>query len=268
MMLSKYLTGFRLKFQENLAYRANFWITFTVGIFPLVMSIYFWSIIFFYNSSDTVSGYTLTEMITYFILVYFVTRVTEARRTSSETAEDIRSGAMNNYLIKPVDYISFKFASHIAEKICYLAMTIIPMTAALFLMRQYVFVNNSVVIFTAVFSLCLSVIIQFHINLITGMLTFWFEECSALFDLMENVNGFLSGRMFPLRMLPSGLFSIASFLPFMYTVFLPIDIYMGTVTGIDLARKLGMQFLWALFLALFARHVWKKGCKKNAAVGI
>ena len=66
----------------------------------------------------------------------------------------------------------------------------------------------------------------------------------------------LGGSLIPISLMPGALLAIASVLPFQALVFTPVWIYMGRISGVDLARALLVQWGWAAILAAAGVFIW------------
>jgi ABC-2 type transport system permease protein len=55
-----------------------------------------------------VAGYTLAGMTSYYLLVTIVDMLTAVTDDDWQIAADIRDGAINHFLLKPIDYLSYR----------------------------------------------------------------------------------------------------------------------------------------------------------------
>ena len=73
--------------------------------------------------------------------------------------------------------------------------------------------------------------------------------------------------MFPLDMLPAPLDSIVRFLPLAYLAYFPSAVFLGKITGWELAVGLIVQFAWLLFFIMTARLAFRYGVKRYSGYG-
>lgn len=257
--------SFSIKFQESIIYRENIIINFMFGLIPLVINILLWQAIYG-GQGKIIAGYTYVQMITYFTLVFFIQKLTSSRQIAVNLAEYIQEGTLNNFLLKPIDFVLYQFKIHFAEKIILLLNILVPFCGFAVLMRNYLYFNYK---YLAIFivSVFFSFVLNYLIYFILGILTIWLEEISALLDLWDNIVAFLAGGIFPLALLPDSFFKIVSLLPFKYMVFMPIDIYMGTLVGKELIQNLLIQLVWMCILAVLLKIIWKKAIKAYSGYG-
>jgi ABC-2 type transport system permease protein len=74
--------------------------------------------------------------------------------------------------------------------------------------------------------------------------------------------------MFPLDLLPAGVFRVAQFLPFYYQTYFPVAIFTGRLNDIGLIwQGLGIQLAWVLIFLVFNQLLWARGLRRHTAVG-
>ena len=130
-----------IKFQESTMYRENIIINFVFGLMPLLVNILLWRAIYG-SQHKIIAGYDYVQMITYFVLVFMVRKVTGAREIAVNLAEYIREGTLNNFLLKPTDFITFQFKLHFADKMVLLLNILLPFIFFTTLIRNYLYFNN------------------------------------------------------------------------------------------------------------------------------
>ena len=86
------------------------------------------------------------------------------------------------------------------------------------------------------------------------MIGFWFLEVSSLLFVYMLFNFFFSGHMFPIDMLDKvnlfGLVSLGTIvrlLPLQYLAYFPCAVFLGKITGPDLAWGLVIEVAWVVF---------------------
>ena len=78
----------------------------------------------------------------------------------------------------------------------------------------------------------------------------------------------LGGSLFPLDLLPRGVFLVAQYLPFPYQMYFPAAILTGRIaTPAEALRGLAIQAVWVVVAMVGARLLWAGGLRKHTAVG-
>lgn len=256
---------FNIKKQEFTAYRSNVYLNFLFGCVPLLLSILLWKAI--YGSTHKfIGGYSYKEMITYYMLVFLLSRILNSRENTVHMAEIIQNGKIHNFMLKPTSFFSLDFKLYLAEKLVYFFNIAIPFTLFCILLRNSLSFHLKYIPFFLI-SICLAFVLKYILGSILGILTTWIEEISGLLDFWANIENFLSGALLPLSILPTFLYTIISFLPFKYFLFLPIDIYMGKIEGNKIIEAFAIQITWILLLGVLLCILKQKAYKKYAGYG-
>ena len=77
----------------------------------------------------------------------------------------------------------------------------------------------------------------------------------------------LSGTLLPLWFMPNALKKIIEFTPFESIYFTPVKIYLGELSGREIAISMAIQLVWIVLLWSVANIFWKKGVKKLVVQG-
>lgn len=265
--MKKYLHVIGIGLQNNLQYRVNYLTRTLFSFIPLFAMLSLWRTIYAHRNG-TASVYTEAEMMFYYLLVAVVDVLTAVNEDDWQIAADIREGNINQFLLKPVDYLWYRLALFFSGRIAFIAVAGLPLVVFIFCFRQYVVAPASllaVLVFPV--SLVLTALLQFFISYAMAMLAFWLLEISTFIFILFAFEYLASGHLFPLDILPAGLKEILFLTPFPYQLYFPISIYLGKVAGMELWRGLAVQFLWVLAAYVFARWMWRRGIKKYSAFG-
>ncbi|MDO5717051.1 MAG: ABC-2 family transporter protein [Tissierellia bacterium] len=260
-----YKAIFRAKKMEFTAYRSNVYLNFFFGCVPLFLYILLWRAIYG-NGMDQIGGYTLRQMITYYVMVFLLSNVFNARENTVKLAEMIRDGSIHNHMLKPIGFFTLNVQMYGAEKMLYLLNISLPFIGFCWLIHPYIYWEiNQLGYF--LLSVIMAFGLKYLMGCILGLLTTWIEEISGLLDLWGNIEGFLSGKLFPLSILPKPLFAIVTFLPFQYMLYVPLDIYMGNLRGAKMMEALMIQGLWLVILTGVLMGLKKKAFQKYTGYG-
>jgi ABC-2 type transport system permease protein len=266
--VNKYWHAISIGIQNNLTYRFNFLARSLFGLIPLTAVIFLWRTIFSSNGSGTVSSYTLPQMITYYLLVTLVDALTAVNEDDWQIAADIKDGNISQFLLKPIDYMTFRMCLFLSGRLTYMAVAALPLAGFFFWLRDYFVLPADWFTFSCfVGSLCMTAMLQFFLSYTMAMLAFWVLEVSTFIFILFAFEYIASGHLFPLDILPHGIERVLYFTPFPYQLYFPVSIYMGKVTGGELTRGLLIQLGWVVAVYFLARFAWHRGIKKYSAVG-
>jgi ABC-2 type transport system permease protein len=255
--------------QNNLTYRFNFLARTLFGFIPLAAILLMWRTIYAGKEAGALVGtYTLAQMISYYMLVTLVDALTAVNEDDWQIASDIKDGNISQFLLKPIDYLTYRLCLFFSGRLTYLSVAAIPLAIFLLALRDY-FVPPADWPTLALFlvSTLMTALLQFFMSYAMAMLAFWVLEVSTFIFILFAFEYIASGHLFPLDILPPGLERVLFFSPFPYQLYFPVSIYMGKVNGAELAQGLAMQAFWVAAAYGLARLLWHRGIRKYSAVG-
>jgi len=254
--------------QKTLVYRVNFFVRATFGLIPLIATLSLWRAVYAGKSGDPVGAYSLSQMISYYLVVTIVDALTAVADDDWQMAADIRDGAISQFLLKPVDYLTFRLSLFVSGRIIYTATAFLPVILFILYQREF-FVGPpdgwSCVAFAV--SIVMTALLQFLISFTMAMLAFWVLEVSTFIFILFALEYIAGGHLFPLDILPPMLTKVLAFTPFPYQMFFPVSIYLGRTTGDALWQGLLIQAFWVATAYVVARFVWRRGIRRYSAFG-
>jgi ABC-2 type transport system permease protein len=248
-------------------YRWNFFLRSLFGLFPLLGTVFIWRAIF-EAKGGAINDFDYASIVFYFLLVLVLESLITPGDDEWQVAADIRDGQMNGFLVKPMNYLIYRVALFVSNRLLYTAVTL-PVVIIVFVFFQHYLVwpSSWATWILAMISVLLAAALQFLISYSVAMLAFWMLEISTVVFIIYSFEYFLSGRMFPLGMMPAPIQNVLRLLPFPYELYFPISIFMGQVSGAALWEGLLIQSSWVLIIAFGANTLWQRGLKRYQAVG-
>ncbi len=257
--------AFQLKKSEFTSYRSNIYMNFLFGCVPILVYLLLWKAIYRNDLSD-LGGYSYDQMITYYVMVSLLHDVLDVRSNTVKLAEMIEDGSIHNYLLKPIGFFSLNFKLYKAEKIIYLISISLPYAILCLVLHKHIYLKLDHFPFFIISS-CIAFVLKYFMGCILGLLTTWLEEISGLLDLWNNIERFLSGGLIPLSILPKKVFTLLSFLPFKYMLFVPVDIYLGNMDLDQIYMALAIQAGWCIIFGFLLLIIKKKAFRKYSGYG-
>jgi ABC-2 type transport system permease protein len=231
-------------------------------------TIFLWQAIYASNDEGTVAGYSLAGMISYYLLVTVVDALTAVTEDDWQIAADIRDGNINQFLLKPIDYLSYRLCLFLSNRFIYTFVAILPVGLFILYQREYFVLPSDLTILPLfALSLVLTALLQFFMSYTMALLAFWVLEVSTFIFILFAFEYIAGGHMFPIDILPGWAVTLLNFTPFPYQLFFPVSLYLGRVTGNGIWSGLAIQLFWVLFFYGLARYVWSRGIRKYTAVG-
>lgn len=267
--LGKYVYALSTGVQMNLAYRVNFIARAVFGLLPTAAIIAVWKTVYLGHGTDSaVASYSLREMITYYLVVAVANMLVSVHDDDWQIARDIREGNINYFLVKPLDYLWFRFWMFLSGRIAYTAVAVWPIGMFVLLFSgDLEWSGTPATLALSCLSFLLSAFLQFLISFAVAMLAFWVLEVSTFIFIVFAFEFIASGQLFPLDLLPGGIREVLMFSPFPYEMYFPVAIFTGKVDGPDLMRGIIVQCIWVLVMYVVARFALNMGLKKYSAYG-
>jgi len=251
----KYSKILRISLIERMTYRGDFFLGTVLRFLPMVTTILLWHAIY-QGASDTgdgetnIAGYTLNNMIAYLLLVHISRMFSSMPGLAAGISRDIREGTLKKYLLQPIDMIAYLVSYRAAHKVAYNVTS-----------------SDAPTLSAYVLSVLLAFVVGFFFEASIGMIGFWFLEVSSFLYIVNTLNFFVSGHMFPLDLLPPFWKGLLKSLPFQYMAYFPAAVFLGQITGTELIYGLIAEAAWALFFVFLSRWLFRLGLRQYSAYG-
>ncbi|MFA5263147.1 MAG: ABC-2 family transporter protein [Opitutaceae bacterium] len=264
---AKYWQVFLVGLQSNIVYRWNVAIRAFSSLFHLVVVFTLWTAA--YKGHDSIGGFTLAQTLTYFILILVLQFLIGAVNEDYQIGEEIRNGLINQFLLKPINYFVYRFTIFISARLVSTFLALFPLLVAYpFIQGYLVFPSEPWRLWLGLPALTLSALIQFTIAYCFGLMAFWFLEIQSFVILSFAIETLLGGQIFPLDLMPAGLYKISQYLPYYYQMYFPAAIFTGRIGSPSaVLHGLAIQAFWCVFLLGLARLLWTRGLRQHTAVG-
>ena len=263
--MSNSIAIFKIAWEQGLVYRLNFtlWRVRTVLQFLLVYFIW-WTV---FQSSSRVFGYTQESILTYVVILVLIRTIVFSSR-ATDVMNKINDGSIASFLLRPIGIIKYYFTQDIADKLLNIVFMIFEISAILLLLKPHIIIQtnfNNLLLFSA--ALSLGIILWFCINMVISLMAFWVENSwGPLFLLTIFLEG-LGGGIFPIDILPKGIFEFLMLTPFPYLIYFPAKLYLG---GFQTSERI-IYFLiftfWVIIGLILTNWILKLGLKHYTSVG-
>lgn len=266
--MKKYFQIFKISFEEEFAYRLNFILWRVRNVLQIFLTYFLWSTVYS-NPTTQIFGYDRTKILTYVFGIMIVRALVLSAR-AMDVANDVASGDLSNYLIKPMNYFKYWFTRDIASKALNFVFACIEFTLLFLILKPPFFLQtNLTAILAFLVSIVLAIFIYFLILFLLSSIPFWIPEIGwgSHFLVTVVIVEALSGSLFPINILPQLLQSIILATPFPYLIYFPVEVYLGNITGWALAGGLIVAAAWVGVLWVVLNVVWQRGLKVYQSFG-
>jgi len=210
--------------------------------------------------------FTMQEILTYYILgeIFFFDP-----GTHYEIGDSILDGSITNTLLKPTPILPYfiinSFGQSLFSKSIRTSIRVF-LAVITYYLNLFILPNSFSSIFFFLVFFWLSFFILNFFSILTGSLAFWLTSVWGVIDLFQNLKNTFSGSLFPLNIF-TWMFGLY-FLPFSFTFYHPMQIYLGNYTFNQTLLVFLGGILWCTVLYFLAKWVFKMGLKRNESVGL
>ena len=267
-LLAKYARVFNAGMQATFVYRWNFVLRSIFGIIPLIGTIFLWRAMYGPDPARELSGYGFSALIMYFAMTVLVENLVTPTEDEWQIAADIRDGRISFLLLKPLNYLAYRFTLYASYRVLYTAIILPGVALVFFFLRAHLHAPAAAgTWFAFAASTAMAALIQFLLAYSLAMLAFWILEISTIIFIVFSFEYFLSGHIFPLTMLPPWMAGFVKWAPFSYELYFPVQVFMERIQGPALYEGLAIQAGWVLAMWGVAVLMWRAGLRRYQAVG-
>lgn len=264
-MINKYFAVFKISWEQGLVYRLNFALWRVRTVLQLLLVYFIWWTVF--QTQNEVFGYTSASILTY-ILVSAVIRAIVLSSRAMDVANQINDGSVVNFLIKPLGFIQYYLSRDLADKLLNISFVIFEIGLIIFLLRPEIIIQTQLsTLLLFILAVVLGIIVYFCIGFIISLLSFWVENSwGPMFLIFIFLEGF-GGALFPVDILPKGVFNFLMLTPFPYLIYFPSKLYLGGFSANQLVLYFSILSFWVIGLWFIMRWVVSAGLRHYTAVG-
>ncbi len=264
-MIKQYFLAAKNTWDETFVYRLNFSIWRIRTVISLLITYFLWLALL--GNGSFIFGYTKAQMITYILGTAFIGNLVLSSR-SATIGDEINTGDLSNYLIKPMNYFTYWFFRDLGDKAMNMSFALIEFFLIFILLKPDFYLQpNIIYVVLFVIALLISITILFFLNVLVSLLAFWVDEVWPLRFIFFIIIQFFAGSLFPLDILPKPLFLIFSSLPFPYLLYFPMKIYLGNENWQGILVGFLISVIWIFLLIKFTNFLWEIGLRKYSAQG-
>ena len=253
----------KMQFNQYNIYKSNFYLFTLNRIIEVMVYIFVWQAI--YKQTGNAGGYTLQQMITYYILV--ITFSSFATWGVNEImAENIKSGQINKELLNPISYFKYYFGINIGEL---LFATVVGVATFILcsLFWKLVLPDNVMDFLLCILIIILGVPITFSLQVIVGTIGFYTNSIWGMQVLRKAIIQIFSGIIAPITLFPNWFQNLSKILPFKELIYTPINIWLGNFSTNEIIMIIVKQIIWGIALYSIAKIFFNHAIKNVTVNG-
>ncbi|MCX7570225.1 ABC-2 family transporter protein [Tumebacillus sp. DT12] len=234
---------------------------------PILLHIFLWQAVYDINgNAGSQLGYTLPQMITYFVLTLMCQRLVGVQ-IHRLLNHQIIQGDLNRFMVQPLSHLGFHYTRNAAEKFSQFTYLLVPAAVLLLVFRENIVTPTVVNAALFALALLLSIALNFLIYYALGLLGFWFGRANQIMMFATALISLIDGSRFPLSLLPTVIQEVSWYLPFQYIFYFPIRIFIGAETPETIRNGLLIETVWIVIFYVLVRIFWSRGLKRFGAFG-
>lgn len=257
-MLKTMLKLGKMEFRQYNIYKSNFWLFTLNRIVEIVVYIFVWQAI--YNQTGDAGGYTLSQMITYYILVFTLVSLA-TWGINEDMAHSIRNGKINKELLNPLTYFQYYFGMNLGE----LAFALVVGIATFIICNIFWSISFPVSItnfMLFIIVILLGIPITFFLQMIAGTVGFYSNSIWGMQILRKAIISIFSGIIAPITLFPGWFQTLANILPFQELIYTPINIWLGQISVAEVWPIIIKQITWGIVLYIVAKIFFNHAIRK------
>ena len=247
-----------MQFRHYTIYKSNFWLFTLNRIIEVVVYISVWKAI--YNQTGDAGGFTINQMVTYYILVTAI-KSFALWGINEDMAHSIRNGKINKELLNPLTYFEYYFGINLGE-ISFAFIVGLATSIICSLIWGLSVPINLLNLLLTILVIILGIPITFFIQMIVGTVGFYSSSIWGMQILRVSVISIFSGVIAPITLFPNWFQRLANILPFKELVYTPVNIWLGQTQISEIIFVIVKQILWGVLLYIVAKIFFNHAIKK------
>lgn len=266
-MLALYSQIMKNNLKVLVRYKWDFMISFMIDPIVLIINIMLFTSIYRHNSTNSILGYSLTQMIWYFAAASFIFHFVW-NFTDKNICDKVLSGDLIMDLLKPLSLFKIELFQAISLRIFGIVFEFVPSMIIYCLLCPpdfLTFLSFGKFLVLIVFAF----LIYFLLNYIIGLSAFYFKNIQAIISIKYFVLFFSAGAYIPFEFFPQSVKNVLTFLPFQFIFYWPIQFFLNK-TPLDtnfFLKYCLISFGWCVLLFISGHYLYKKVIKNFCAVG-
>lgn len=221
-----------------------------------------------YAQTSHVAGLTREQAVTYAVLATLAgrMRILDRRYGRDTVLQHMHFGTVIYWFLRPLAPRRYYVLRALGDQVYGFTWALVGY--AICLWAGAVSLPSSTASMTAfVVSMLLGQMILYHVMQLIDLTCFWTLHNSAALLILQFIQNLLSGSYSPLWFFPDWFNTMSSFLPFQFTLNVPLSLYAGIIPPSDAIQQLCFQGAWVVGLALLTKWLWRRAARRIISQG-
>lgn len=261
--MSVYFAYIKIAFLNKCTYRVECLLGILSTCLQIFISCAIWKVL--YGTNQNINDITYSMVVTNFVLSQGLSKAFSVNDFAIQ--QKINDGTICNEFLKPVDYIISILATNLGEILFNLIVFFLPTVLITSIFIGILPPSGLINSLLFLLSIILGFIILWLISSIVQMSSFWIINVWSISTIKNVIIGVLSGSLLPLWFMPESVLQIINYTPFDSIYFIPIEIYLGTISLYEIMGCYVRQVIWIIILYSLSRIMWEFGKKRLVVQG-
>jgi len=252
--MQKYLRFIQSQFSSLTVYRVEAYGRWIMALFSALSYYFIWKL----TSTTSADNH---KLLVYFILYWGFLSALTSGKTAYFIAKDIRSGEINNYLVKPINYFATLILRGLAPVVFRIIIPSILLIVVMFIYPNIFLPTSPINLLLFLFSLVYCFLIWNFIMIIIGSVAFLGTEIRSLLTVFDLVINLTRGAYIPAYLFPNWLSKILFFTFIPYISAFSIELYQVSKSTSYIISSFAAATSWLIILYFIAIKTFKKGLR-------
>jgi ABC-2 type transport system permease protein len=254
----------RNAFLTALSFRLRTILFFLSSAMGILVQIFLWRALFSMGVGG--GGVTLHDTISYLILQSMLDPLFHMR-AGQRLASGIFDGSIATDLLKPLS-LKLTYAAHESgATLADLLLRALPPALLWAVVFRVPGPASPAALGAAVMTLILGLLLNYQVEMIIGQTAFWLQDTWYLKWFHSALSMIFAGTFVPLWFYPGALRAVSEALPFRFTAFVPLSIYLGRTSVDSLPSLVLSATIWIVILGALERLIWARGIRRVIVLG-
>ena len=206
-------------------------------------------------SGGTINGVDYTTTL-WSMFIYFCVMTFNIRKIDTLIMNDVKSGNVEMFLNKPINYVVLNFYKVIGQGIY--SFIVISLIGTILMILFVGVPNLNLVVFipTFIITFILGVILALILYSIVGLLAFFMQDARPVHWIVDKFVMVLGGSYLPVALFPPFMKFLAFISPFGAINFTSSTVYSSWNN--EFLIRIGLQVLWIVVFGFLLKFVYKK----------
>jgi ABC-2 type transport system permease protein len=247
---AKYLAIGRVTMASQTAYLGEMALRSVFLGIVLFIFLQLWTATYQTMGRETIAGFTVAQMLWYLMLTESL--ILSRPRLTREVDAEVRSGDLAYQLIRPFDYVGYRLAVYLGERVLRLALCLVSGAGLAFALTGSTPISAAGLAGAALLA-AIGMLIDFCGAMAIGLAAFWLEETQPLTLLYDRAimllgGMLLGGMLLPIELFPEPIAAVMGQLPFQLLLYAPARAAVsGDLSGLAGALVGGLVTLAAAY---------------------